>query len=242
MTTAGDLINLSLKDAGIIGVGQTALAEDSNSALTRMNWMIDQWARKRWLVYHLIDLGITSTGATTYTIGPSGDMNMSVRPDRLEAAFMRQISVSPPNQIDYPLEILEAREDYNNIALKQLQSFPEYVFYDAAWPLGVVYPWPVLQPTIYALHVTVKDVLAEIASLSSVINLPGEYFAALNTNLAVILRDAYDLPPKPVLIERAKMALNVLRGANAQIGRLTMPPGLMKSGVYDFFSDRIRGN
>lgn len=239
--TAGNIVSLALLDAGVIGVGQTPNAEDSANALTRMNWMIDQWARQRWLVYALQDSSVTSTGATSYTVGPGGDINIASRPDRLETAFLRQLTPGPPNQIDYPLEILQSWEDYVNIALKSLQSFPEFIFYDSAYPTARIFPWPVPQPTIYAVHILTKVVLSELTSLASNIVFPPEYYAALHTNLAVVLRDAYDLPPKPVLVARAKVALNTMRKANTQIGRLGMPPGLLRDGIYDFFSDRIRG-
>ena len=46
MTTAADIIKLALLDSGVIGQGQTASANDTNNALTRMNWVLEQWARK----------------------------------------------------------------------------------------------------------------------------------------------------------------------------------------------------
>lgn len=41
--TAGSIINLALKMAGILGVGQTATAEDANDAFTVLNMMLAQW-------------------------------------------------------------------------------------------------------------------------------------------------------------------------------------------------------
>jgi hypothetical protein len=237
--SAGDIIRLALKDSGVIGVGQTPNAEDSNDAFIRLNWMVDQWARKRWLIWHLIDLSVLSTGAQSYTVGPGGNINIAIRPDRLEAAFLRQINTLP-NPIDYPLELISARETYNVIALKKLTSFPTWIFYDSAWPTGTIYPWPVPQANLYEVHISVKDVLNEFTNTSNPIVLPPEYFAALHTNLSVQLRDAYDLPPKPVLIGRAKIALNTLRQANSQVPRLQMPAGLVRPGVYNVFSDQVR--
>ena len=72
MTTALDILNLAFKDAGILGVGQTLLDEDSNDGLTRMNMMIAQWRVKRWMVWHLVDKSVVSTGAQSYTVGQIG--------------------------------------------------------------------------------------------------------------------------------------------------------------------------
>ena len=109
---------------------------------------------------------------------------------------------------------MSARETYNNISLKELNAFPSYVFYDSAYPLANVYPWPVPAANIYEIHLTVKDLLPQFSSLSQVIVLPPEYYAALKFNLAVRLRQAYQLAPQPDLNVLAKDALNVIREAN----------------------------
>lgn len=202
--------------------------------------MLAEWQVQRWLVYHLVDVSKVSTGAQSYTVGPGGDYNVVAAPDRLEAAFFRQLVQSQPNQIDYPLELLQSREDYNNIALKQLASFPQCIFYDSNYPLGVIYPWPVPQANIYEVHITLKAILTQIAALNTVINLPLQYHNAIYRNLLVLFRSAYDLPPKPVDVALAKKALDVIRGANAQIARLTMPMDLVRPGIYNPYSDQVR--
>lgn len=215
-----------------------ALAEDINDAFNYLNEMLGQWQRQRWLIFHLVDSSVTSTGANSYTVGPQGDFNVAIRPDRLEAAFLRQMVPSVPNQVDYPLEIIEARETYNLIALKQLQSFPDSIYYDAAFPLGIVYPYPVPQANIYSVHITLKAVLSQIVNLAAVVNLPLEYFAAIRFNLAQRLRMEYDLPPKMSLDKLAKSSLNIIRNANTQIPRLQMPIEVTRPVLYNFFNDR----
>ncbi len=240
MTTPGDIIALALRDSGVLGQGQTASAEDTNDAFFRMNMMIGQWASKRWLIYHLVDVAKVSTGAQSYSVGPGGDFNVAYRPDRLEAAFFRQTVQSQPNQVDYPLELIEARETYNNIALKRLSSFPSYVFYDSDFPLGHVYPWPIPQANIYEVHLTLKEVLNQFTTLTQNINLPAEYIPLLHYNLCVRLRPAYQMPPDPSITALAKDALNVVRNSNTQIPRLQMPTDLVRPGIYNPYSDQIR--
>lgn len=240
MTTPRDICDSALRDIGVVGVGQTARAEDINIAFTRLNWMVSQWNRKRWLLYHLVDVAFVSTGAQSYTVGPGQNFDVAIRPDKLEAAFFRQIIQSQPSQIDYPLQILYAREDYNNIALKQLMSFPSYIFYDSDWPVGTVYPWPVIQSNIYELHLSLKMVLANFTNLSQVINLPGEYDAALHHNLVARLAVVYTKPLSDAMIALAKDALNVLREGNTQIARLVLPQDLLHAGVYNVYSDQVR--
>ena len=142
--------------------------------------------------------------------------------------------------MDYPLELLESREDYNRITLKQLQTFPGFIFYDPGYPLGLVYPWPVPQPNIYEIHLLVKAaVINQFASLTTTVGLPNEYLMAIYLTLANVLRTAYRLPPDNDLIQRAKEAREVVRGANTALARLKMPYDLVRPGVYNPYSDQI---
>lgn len=237
--TPNDIIARALRDSGVTGQGQSASAEDFADAFIKLNGMLALWQRKRWLVYHLVDVSKVSTGAQAYTVGAGGDFNI-LRPDRLEAAFFRQIVPSQPNLVDYPLQILEAREDYNLIALKTLGPFGGYIFYDAAFPLGSVYVWPVLAANTYELHLTLKADLGQFTSPGQTVNLPPEYLEALSWNLAARLRPAYQLAPDPSVTALASDALNAIRGANAQIPRARLPGDLTGSGRYNVYSDQGR--
>lgn len=286
-TSVGDLCTAALVESGAFGQGQTPLAQDMTDALARLQWMLQQWERQRFLVYHLVTKMITSTGAQAYSIGPNGDINTMgdfstdfgpdfqppavegtapdglapaaivgnglnpqtapvgagwPRPDKIEAAYLRQLTQSQPNQIDYPLEIIHSQEDYANIALKGLVSFPGCLFYDPAWPLGWIYPWPIPQANIYAIAVVIKEQLpSSFASIASIINLPLEYYEAILYNLAMRLRSKYGIrtragDPLPNL---ARDSQKVLRGANTAIARLRMPGDLNRPGIYNIFSDRF---
>lgn len=243
-TTMGDLVLSALKMAGVIGVGQTPSAEDSNDTWAMCQWMLEEWQRKRWLVYALTTLNVVSTGALAYSLGPAGDLNTgagTIRPDKIESAFLRQLTQSQPNQVDYPLEILQAKEDYNKIALKTLASFPTCVFYDPQWPLGQLYAWPVPQASIYGLYVTVKTPMPyRFATLATVFVIPYEYYNAIIMNLAIRLRARYTIPsfagdPLPGL---AKDSLNAIRGGNTAIARLSVAH-LSRGGLYNIYSDRF---
>jgi hypothetical protein len=243
-TTIGDLVLASLKLAGVIGVGQSASAEDSSDAWALAQWMLQEWQRKRWLIFALATFSKISTGAVSYTLGPGGDFDTgadSFRPDKIESAFLRQLTQSQPNQVDFPLEILQAKEDYNRIALKTLSSFPTSIFYDPQWPLGVVYAWPVPQNAIYGLYVTIKvQTPFKFAALATVLNIPYEYYNAIVFNLAIRLRAKYSIPsfPGDTLPGLAKDALNTLRGGNTAIARLSTAD-VNRPGQYNIFNDRF---
>lgn len=237
--TVQDMLTLCLQDAGIIGMGQQAVPEDSTNALARLNWMLAGWRRQRWLVFNLRNYSVTSTGAQIYTVGPGGNIDTggTQRPDKIEFAFFRQLVPGGPSQTDYTLEILTSWEDYNRIGLKNLGTFPTTAFYSNDFPLGHFYAWPIPQATLYALFITVKEQLAGNLNFTDDLLLPEEYFNAIHWNLTVILRSAYDLPPKPVDVAFAKNALNIIRGSNSQIARLRMPGELLRPGIYNPYSD-----
>ena len=236
--TPADLINLALIDSGVLGQGQTASGEDTNNAFTRLNMMISQWARKRYLLYDLVNVTKVSTGALSYTIGPGMDFN-TPRPDRLEnGCFFRQLNAQNGLQVDYPLGLIQSQEDYNLIALKSMGTWPAVVFYDSAYPTGTIYVWPVPASGLYEIHLLVKVPLAQFTSLTQDINLPPEYQAAIHYNLCTRLRPAYQLAPDPSVTALAVDSLNVLRNANAQIQSLKMPwPVVRRRFGYNVYSD-----
>lgn len=239
--TPRDIIQMALRDAGALGEGIIASSEEVNDAFIQLNWLLSQWQRKRWLIWGLQDFFVVSTGATSYTVGPGGDIPMVARPDRLESAFVRQLTGnSQPSLVDYPLEIIPSMENYSVIALKQLQSFPQYIFYDSAFPLGSIFPWPVPQAGLYSTHIQIKTLLSQFAGIDQDIILPGEYMPAMEFNLAIRIIISHGLPQRPDLVALAKESLNVLRQANEQIANLRMPGELVRNGIYNPYSDQIR--
>jgi hypothetical protein len=242
LTTPRAIVTLALKSAGILGVGQDALAEDVNDTFDVLNGMLGQWNKKRWLIFNLLDIFVATTGAMSYTVGPGQQFDVP-RVDRLEAAFFRQYVSGVPGQtyVDYPLEILQSREDYNKIALKELVSWPDAIFFDSGYPVGNVYPVPIpLQNGTFELHLTIKNTLGQFASLDSEINLPDEYKEALWTNLTIRVCAMYPgAVLTPAVEGLAKSSLATVRMANAQVPKLDMPSRLVRPGLYNIYSGQV---
>lgn len=237
-TTFATILTMALKAAGVAGGGVTPQPQQSADALQLLNWMLDDWSGRRWMVYHLLDLSHTCDGSLFYTIGPGGQID-TPRVDKLEYAFSRQTVNNVPNQVDYPLYIIESREEYARITLKQLAAGPAYgVFLDSDYPIGKLYAWP-LMSSQFELHVGVKAQLTEVTNPQATVNLPGPYQRALYFNLAVDLRAHYRLPESPQLNKRATATLSTIRAANFQIAPLRMPRALlpMSGGGYNILSD-----
>lgn len=244
MSTWADLIALIFRDSGVLGVGQALQAQDTSDAIRRINMMLAQWKRRRWLVFHLVSYSHTMDGSLFYTIGAGGDINVA-RPNSIESAFMRQSVQSTPSQIDYPLILIQSYEDYSRIALKNMQAGPSwYLFYDSGWPLGKLYPWPLAGGSSggsgpFELHIQVKDELTSIttANLVQEIALPPEYEQAIYAVQMMSTRSAYRLPPDQGINGMARAALETLRTANLQIPTLNMPAAIQSRGGYNIWSD-----
>lgn len=257
--TPRELITLALKQVGAVGLGQPARPEYLADGLTVLNMMLAQWAQRRWLVYRLEDVSFVGTGAYSYSIGPGGDLDVA-RPDRLEAAFARMnpgtrqggfildqslldvgvldsanLGQTAPTRssIDYPLDVLPSREDYNLIGLKAQPGFPSTIYYDAGYPLGTLYVWPLPGPQ-FEIHVTLKQPLIGFAGLDDGQALPDEYQEALLYNLTRRLAPLFQVPVPPEVAALARASLNTIRNSNTQVPRLRMPPGLPGMGRTRF--------
>jgi hypothetical protein len=227
VTTALDLIKLAQKMAGMLAVGQTPLAEDSNDALLLLNSMLASWTQNRWLVYHLNDVFVPATGAISYTVGPAGDFNI-VRPDRIESIYVR-LQRGVGTSIDYPLQQIETYEEYADIGYKSLRSFPSIAFYDSDFPLGKLYIWPIPNPQ-FDIHMLVKEILPHDLALTDQIMLPPEYHEAILYNLCGRICLLYQLQVEPGVVALARAALNTIKVANHRVPELKMPAGLLRRG------------
>jgi hypothetical protein len=239
-TTPRDIVNLALKTANVVGVGQSSLPEDINDCFNMLNMMIAQWQRRRYMVYNLKTVSLTATGATSYTIGLGQQFNTE-RPAKIEAAFFRMQGGSTL-PVDYPLQVLRAKEDYDRISIKTLNAFPEYVFYDSAFPVGNVFVWPV-PSNQYQIFLTVMTQLQSFQNLSEVIVMPNEYLDAMHWNLADRITAMYGLPQNPQITNYAKASMLAIKEVNSQIPLLHMPVALRgKSGAYNIYGDFYVGS
>ncbi len=222
--TPTDIIARSLRTASINGIGQYPGPEDLNDGFVTLNNMIAGWNARRWFVYHEVETVFQSTGAQNYTIGIGGDFATLGRVAKICSAYARLTSPSGP--VDYPLAILGSAEDYSLIALKSLTSFPQTVWLDSGYPLGTLHFWPIPNAS-YELHVWTAQQLAPFPSLTTTVNLPLEYFEAIDYNLALRLLVNYGQDAGPGIVALAKASASTIFAQNAQIPQMLMPVGLL---------------
>lgn len=254
-TSARTIIDMALRDGGVIGLGQSAPQQTINLAIIRLNWLIQQWNTKRWFAFRLADIAAVSAGQQAFTIGPGGNFNIlsdfnadfnsdfgsgqpyGTRPRKIERAYSRLLAASPAQPVDFPLTPILSREDYANVRLKSQTNFPTHFFYDPQVPLGLVYFWPIPLPGQFEMHVLIRQPLLSIQGLDDVILLPPEYFMAIELTLARWLRSAAKLPVDPELQALCRNAVNSVKNNNTAIANLTMPENLTRAGIYNILAD-----
>lgn len=229
IATTGDLITFVLRASGINGIGQTPSAEDANTGLDMLRMLLAQWQRKRWLIWNEAEVAKIATGNNSYSIGLGLDFD-TARPERLHAAWARMKPFDGPHPVDISLQIIEAKEDWATIVIKDLKSIPAAVFYDSSFPVGRVYFWPVPPAGDYELHLVIKAALPVFTGLTDPLDLPDEYMEALMWSLCVRMQMAYGLPARSDHVAAMKQAINVIMMANSQIPLATMPPALLGRG------------
>lgn len=236
-----ELINLSLRTSGILGVGQVALTQDLTDAQVMLKLLMQQWRQKRWLVFRLNSIMIPLVpGKPVYTVGPApADIptDGSFRPANIQSCYLRQDVGSGPNSypVDFAMRITNSRQEYDAISLKNLMSWPSLIYYDPKVPLADLYVWPIPVQTLFHLYIAWQqaiDVAAEGAqSLELESVLPAETQLALMYELARLTAINYKMPQDATLDGAARAAINTMRSTNFALRPLGMPPGLVGSGA-----------
>ena len=222
MSTVRDLITASLLDLGAIASGESPTADEAADAFAALNNLLESWRLESLLTYAITTVTKVLTGATSYTIGPGGDIN-TTRPVRLERASLR-LQTDPV--LDYPLQIL-TDEEYESLALKSMTStLASALYLDRAFPLATVYLWPVQAagPTLVLYPWTP---LTAFASLDTTVTLPPGYYRGLQKNLSLEVAPQYrDCVVTDALALQARDAKAVLKTANSRARFLQLPAGL----------------
>lgn len=171
----------------ITASAQTLAPTIASLFLARLNRIIDDWNAEREKVYGTDFLTFTFVpGLNPHTIGPTGTWTVAQRPVVLEGATV--VLTPGVNQVNAPgIHLHDQASGFplwnQSIAMPNIEtSYPTDGYYDATWPNGSLYLWPV-PGTAYECQIQVRSVLGAF-DFTTVLSLPPGYRSALVLTLA----------------------------------------------------------
>lgn len=219
MTTVVELLNLCLKDVGVVGEGQTASADSMNDAFTTLQQMLGLWQADKLYVYAQREIPAALTGQTSYTVGAGGDIN-TARPVKIDSATWRL------NGVDTPLTVFQSLQDYERIGVKAAGGTPCAVCYVGTYPLGTLYAYPGTATGNLILIARVE--LPTFFTVTDTISLPPEYVMALRYSLDEYLSAMFQTPLRPDIPALAARARKIMKRNNVSIPLSKMPSTVMR--------------
>ena len=223
MTTAGDIINGSLRLIGQLAEGETSSSETAQDALAAMNQMIQSWNTERLAVFSTQDQVVTwPPGQRSRTFGPTGDI-VANRPIAIDdSTYFRD----PASGISYGLKLIN-QQQYNGIAVKTVTStYPQVMWVNMTYPDVEIYIYPV--PTkILEFHFVSVRPLAQPATLDTNLAFPPGYLRAFRFCLACELAAEFGVEPSPQVQRIAMTSKRDLKRINNPDDLMAMPAALI---------------
>jgi len=178
MTTGQDLVYGALRQVSSVTPGEPIDGTEASNALTVLNRMLAAFSQE-WGLINVVTVEdfplVVGQGGreNPYTIGSGGNFN-TVRPDSIFNQWIYDTQAG----IRYPLKQLSDNQ-YNSITLDEIPSIPKSLFYDPQYPLGYIFLYPTPGLSTYQLWLESYKPMAQFSTLTSTMNLPGEYFQSL---------------------------------------------------------------
>lgn len=236
-TTAGELINGSLRLLGVLAEGETPSAETSQDALFAFNQLIESWNTERLSIFSTIDQVVAwQPNTLNATLGPSGTLqpvnplDTLVRPVLVDDATY---FVDPASGISYGIKLIN-QQQYDGIAVKTVTStYPQVMFINNTYPDIDIYVYPKPTKLLHFHFISVEE-LSRPAYLSSNILLPPGYLRAFRYCLACELAPEFGVEPSPQ-VQRIAMT------SKRDLKRINNPDDIM-SLPYSIVGTRQRFN
>ena len=230
MTTAGDLINGSLRLIGVLAEAETPSAETAQDALTAMNQMIDSWNTERLSVFSTQDQVFTwPAGQLSRTLGPSGNF-VGNRPVLLDDATYYK---DPGTGVSYGIKFIN-QQQYDGIAVKTVTStYPQVIFVNMTYPDIEMFVYP--RPTRdLEWHFISVEELSKPALLNTELTFPPGYLRAFRYNLACELAPEFGVEP-------SRQVQRIAMTSKRNLKRINNPDDIM-SMPYSLIATRQRYN
>jgi len=236
-TTAGDLINGSLRLLGVLAESETPSAATSQDALVAFNQLLESWSAERLAVFSTIDQVVAwQPNTLSATLGPSGTLTpvdplaTLVRPVLVDDATY---FVDPSTGVSYGIKLIN-QQQYDGIAVKTVTStYPQVMFVNMTYPDIELYVYP--KPTkLLHFHFISVQTLDQPANLATNLTFPPGYLRAFRYALACELAPEFGVEPS-LQVQRIAMA------SKRDLKRINNPDDVM-SLPYSIVGTRQRYN
>ncbi len=203
--TAQQIIDSAFRKNSI----NTPISTQRTNGLESLNNMVSNWSAEGLIVpYNTTEALTLVVGKASYTIGSGGDFN-TIRPLRIVNAFIRD-----SNNDDYPIDVTMTEAEYNAISIKDADERPTRLYYDPQYALGKIY-FDYEPSTAETLYLISEKPITELATLSTVVDLPDFYKEALIYNLAVRISAEEDTTLSQVVVAIAGISKNTIENLSA---------------------------
>ncbi|CAB4202443.1 hypothetical protein UFOVP1366_26 [uncultured Caudovirales phage] len=233
MTTAGDIIDGSLRLLGVLAEGETPSAATSQDALNAMNQMIDSWNTERLSVFSTQDQVFTwPASAISRTLGPSGNF-VGNRPILLDDATYY---VDAGTGVSYGIKMIN-QQQYDGIAVKTVTStYPQVIFTNMSYPNIEMFVYPVPTRALQWHFISVTE-LTQPATLATVLSFPPGYLRAFRYNLATEMAPEFGVEPTPQVQRIAMTSKRNLKRINNPDDVMSMPYSIVATRQrYNIFA------
>jgi len=223
MTTAGDIINGSLRLLGMLAEGETPSAATSQDALDAMNQMIQSWNIEHLMIYNTQDQVFTwPADQIQQTLGPSGDF-VGNRPVLLEdSTYFRDATTN----VSFGIKFIN-QQQYDGIAVKTVTStYPQVMWINMTYPdvTMTVYPKPT---RALEWHFISAQEISQPVTLADTLAFPPGYLRAFRYNLALELGPEFGVTPSPDVRRIAIVSKRNLKRINNSNDIMSMPYSLV---------------
>jgi hypothetical protein len=241
MPSARDLIQESFEQLRVYAPGETATMPDVARGFSLLNQMMDSWSNENLSCYAITEQSVQLVpGKWAYTIGPGGDVD-GVRPLALNSTA-GSAYVLDYNQNQYPVTII-TKDKWNLRGSRNTNSnFPDVLFYDPQYPLGVLNFDPI--PNIgYTAFFDSYLPLSQFPNLDSQLSLPPGYQLAIKANLSVMLKPYFATAElDPLVVVDAQTSKANIKRKNIRLTFSAYDPEIVARGRgrYSIFTDGTR--
>lgn len=217
MATAQDLIERSMRMLGILGSGVSATSQERTDALALLNELIESWNNEGLMIYEESREEYTLTPSLNpHTIGSGGTFN-TTRPLRiLDASYIAQ-------DYEFPIRVL-TKEEWQTIPDKtSTSSRPSALWYEAEYPLGKIWLYPV-PAAADKLALYLWKQLDAALTLGTSLSLPPGYLRALRFNLAVELAPEFGVATPEWVAAIARESKAAIKAQNIKPQAMEIDP------------------